>query len=654
MAIVVESLKFFNEFDGGTNFLLGNIGDKVTIEAIVAVDEYFITDGEVGNRIMFNVSPSRVGQPNTSDIVFCERAGVFENYQVGDTIKFSFVLDPPISTDTFIIYQIIDNQTIRVYKTVEGDVDFSVPYAVDYAVNNNEYFELATPMRAIDYDYNFVNNNGFSDYSSVIDGQVARFVGSDLDNTDTVTQIPLVQNLPTTNNIGSAYIVGNGTSNSGVGQSFKIVHETIITPLGLANEIDDIANGIAPDLYESDNCAKYIAKFIIKSSNTNPNYVQEIEFDGLDSNTGWYNENFNGTQSAYYVSNVQFLKPVTNAIIDAPEVTTEEQTVVLSVRNEGGVFSSATEFCLHFMIMPELQSDYQNNSNDIITNFRYDRGFTDIAALGIAGDNNGTVNQVFTDIDGALDGTEPTKEIDITAKIQFSQEIVDQISASPDVRFIMWVSTEDNTLTPEDSDRVALLAKVDTFTFDFSDPGIVVFDNKFLRHWESDIETEGTTDLIARKEDDILARTRFYIDRLGRESDDISIVSANLSLIAKKTDGSEFTLESFNQSFGGATFIGDTQYIDLTIDRGYNMPDGEQRRSISVKRRTDLDTVDFRYFDILYPFMFRWDYWNQLAISVQDAFDVNEPFNGFNHDWNRYDTLADWDIYYRIFIISLR
>ena len=39
--------------------------------------------------------------------------------------------------------------------------------------------------------------------------------------TDTVTQVPMIMSLPTTNDIGSAYVVGDGVTN-GVIQRFKI------------------------------------------------------------------------------------------------------------------------------------------------------------------------------------------------------------------------------------------------------------------------------------------------------------------------------------------------------------------------------------------------------------------------------------------------
>ncbi len=78
------------------------------------------------------------------------------------------------------------------------------------------------------------------------------------------------------------------------------------------------------------------------------------------------------------------------------------------------------------------------------------------------------------------------------------------------------------------------------------------------------------------------------------------------------------------------------------------MPTGEQRKTISIKRRSDLDTTDLRYYEFAYPFLFRWEYWTALAGVNGDAFDTNEPNNGFNEQWHRYDTLADWDIYYRV------
>ena len=81
------------------------------------------------------------------------------------------------------------------------------------------------------------------------------------------------------------------------------------------------------------------------------------------------------------------------------------------------------------------------------------------------------------------------------------------------------------------------------------------------------------------------------------------------------------------------------------------MPTNDQRKQIQVNRRVDLDTADFRYYEMYYPFMMRWEDWVQLLTASTNFFDVNEPNNGLNNLWNRYSTFANWDLYYRSQVI---
>jgi hypothetical protein len=644
MGVVVEDIRIINEFTTNeTNYLLGNIGDKVTIEVDFRAEEVFVTGAEVDvDRLLLAPQPFRVNVADTTDIIYCENANAFVNYKVGDT----YVLNiGGVNQTERYIYEKLSNQAFRVHTVggTPGDTDF---YATngnvyDTSLSANDYIFLSTDLTAINYRWNFIENISGDYYRDKIASQLNQAKAAGVDNNDTVTVVPMVFDAPVTNNYGTISVKGNGSS--ATSQKFTLTHETIITPFFLAGQESDLENGVSPGYLNAASSLKYVTSIDVGRNSNDPNFIETVDFSALDGNVGGYNENFNGNNNDYSVGSVVY-KRLDTTVIDSIELTDDAQTVEIGVVSNNGTFSdNNTEFSLNFCILPDDPDDYRNNNKTIVQNFYFDRGANTVGSAGVPGDNNGTDEQIFSNIEATF---VDANNITITGTIDLTTLGITDLS-SKGFNYFIWVSVADYTKQTEESDRVSLIADIEPFFVDVSDDNLIAFDTKFLRHYESDTATEGTTNLIARTEDDVLGYTQFTIDRLGRETDTILLSSAEIELIAKKSDGSEFVLESFNQSFNGSLVVNDSQYIDNTIDRVFKMPNNEQRKQIKVNRRIDLDTTELRYYEIAYPFLFRWEYWIALANVNSDAFDTSEPNNGFNEQWHRYDTLTDWDIYYR-------
>lgn len=647
MAIFLEDVRFKNEFYGSdyTPYLLGNIGDKVTIEMDFFVEEVIYTTQDIDvDQIKLFPTETDAQTPQRFDMVLSEKTSAFSVFKVGDriTIDGDFAGGGSINQE-YVVYLKLDDSRIKVHTVggVPGDVDFAVLLGGGKTMLSGSKIYVSTPISSINFKHNFVSESTGNTYESLIDLQVFEAYANGLSAT-TLTDTTLIFNQPTTNKIGEIRAKGLGLGVGGTAQRFSITHDTYITPAFLAGQIFDVQDGIKPSYFDSSDCLKYIFEITCGENLNEPNNLQVISKTDLNGNTGWFDESFNARKSDYEINSVTY-KDVTTATIDSIEATTAEQTIEITVDTDID-FAAADDFVVNFQLAPETVDEYRNNNKDVITNFRFDRVASTMGAAAVAGDNFGTINQVFKE---AVVTNLTASQITITATLQMSQDVVDDIASRPDTSYLLWVSVQDKDLAIADSNRVSLLAGVDTFFFNFADPGIVVINNNFLRHYEGDNDTEGTTDLIARKEDDIIAYSRFYIDRLGRETDDIVINSINCELIAERVDGTEFNLETFTQSFNGSLVVGDSQFINNQIARSFKMPEGDNRKTIKIKRRTDLDTADFRYYDVAYPFLFRWEYWSALVGANSDAFDVNEPNNGYNHDWHRYDDITDWTIKYK-------
>lgn len=644
MGVVVEDIRFKNEFKAtSTDYLLGNIGDKILVEIDFRAEEVFVTGAEEDiNRILLAPQPFRVNVPDSTDVIYCEDIDALTNFKVGDKVGLS------ITATVYTIYEKLGDQAFRVYVSAIGDTNFFVANGkYDTELLVNEYIYLTTPLTSIIYRYNFNENRSAGTFNSLIDNNVNRMNSSLAVDTVGVS-VPMTFAAPNTNNIGNATVVrraGDTTS-----QKFTISHYTYITPFFLAENLNDFRNSIAPNELRAESSLKFVTSIDVGRNDNDPNFIETVDFFVDDGNVGWFGENFNGNATNYSIGEVTY-KRADTSVITSVELTANEQTVEIVVRNTvDSPFDATTPFTLNFSIMPDDVDDYRNNGKTIIENFYFDRGVGGAGGVLSDGFNLGLDTQIIKNVSAVVNPSNPTTEILITGTLQLSAEALAEFSSRGGLEYFFWVSTQDGALDTEEADKVSLIADIDTFYIDLTDDGMLSFDDKFLRHYESDIETEGTSTPIVRTEDDVVVRSRISIDRLGREDDEILISSIGSEIVAMKSDGSEFTLEQFSQSLNGTQVIGDSQFIDVSSDRAFQMPDVEFRKTISVKRRIDLDTTDLRYYDLVYPFLMRWEYWKALSGTNGDAFDVAEgedKFNGQNQEWQRYDTLTDWDIYYR-------
>jgi len=95
--------------------------------------------------------------------------------------------------------------------------------------------------------------------------------------------------------------------------------------------------------------------------------------------------------------------------------------------------------------------------------------------------------------------------------------------------------------------------------------------------------------------------------------------------------------------------INGNQYVNVTTPRVFHIQESI-RKNIKVIRRTDLDNTNKYYYQVLFPFMVRWEYWLALQGVNGNFFDTAEGQNGFNNEWFRYANgqVDDWRTYYEL------
>lgn len=700
MAFDLTALSIQDEFGNNvTDYSRCNIGDKLTVTYDVSIYSY--AKSSTQNQIILNYSGSGVVGLNW----VYDPLGGFKDFKIGDTCERKRWTDNATLNASIVVTDKISDQLIKFdtdLATIAGTYDDPTEQSI---------INLKASITALKYFWNFIENNEPINYASKVDGSIQNLLATDVLSTRTQTSGALVVGqkyyisdynagddftnvggsnvtgtiftatgtTPTTYTngstlnkaydmefqgdkpyqIGSAIIVCMGNDTSVIyGQKFKIIHYTFFTPFFLSPQWTDLVQGINASYYLNTDCLKQVFMFEAMYNYNDPNRIitysndQDINYNN-EGNTGGYGENFNTGISHYSIGSVIYRDEFSNVISEIA-LTTDETSFEIVVNNTDNTpFSNNnTKFTLNFIRAPFDETEYQDNAKTMAENFCFDRAHNTVGSASVDGDTFGTDWQVLKDVAATFTSS---SSITITGKIAFDSNVVTEISASNEYRYLLWVAVQDHTKVSNNSDREAVIVDINTFFVDTTDTTMISIDNKFLSHVYDDFDTDGTTDIYdAHVEDEIVARSRFYIDSNGRTSDNIVITSIEASIVCyNETTEEEFTLDRYSVNMAnvipnGNITLPNFQNINLTIPRVFNIPTTEIRKNILIQRRSDLDTGGFVYFDVVYPFMVRWEYWAALAGVSSDFFDVSEPNDGFNHEWVRYNTNPDWYCYYKI------
>lgn len=640
MGIILDSINFSNEFEPtDTTWLLANIGEKIT-----ATIDFTVRADAIPNGSTTTIECNPPGNPSNDYIQTVGFAG-FQDFNLGDNIAIFDTFSGGTNGGGYTIVEKISASIIRVDAALASET-------IDSA---NDYIALVTPMEAIRYNWNLIGNSENPTFNSKIDNSNQELTVNNYPTGSTpVTAMNFFGDL--SYQIGSATITRLATGTVTGQQQFRIIHEFYITPFFLSAQYTDLQNGVAPSYFLNAECLKFIFRIEAGEDLSNPNSFQFSQTLDVSGNSGWFDESFNSGYTDYSVKSISYEDDISTAAVPGIQLSTDKTRIKIVVENtiNSPFLNNNTDFTANFSYLPEFQTEYQQNGKNVIENFYFDRGFQTVGSAAIAGDNFGTDEQVFETIEATFTST---SEIEIELLVSLSPAMISDIEARGRKAFAIWITTQNHLLATADADKVALLADVEVFYQDTTDAGLLTWANPvFLKHYETDPITEGADTINGRIEDDILRYDQFYIDRNGREDNTINIQQTRQFLIAKNSvTGDEFILEQFFQNWNNTTLVNDgtpsgqytTQFINFVQDRVFKMPTNDERKQIKVSRRSDLDTTDFRYYEMYYPFMMRWEDWIALLNANTNFFDASLPQNGLNNLWNRYSTFANWDVYYR-------
>lgn len=653
-----------------TNFMADNQSELVVVEIDFRYEVYRIAmatnqdSPELLPPIVLGPDQNEVNRVLDNRAIWTSNIGTsWEGFNVGDSILVAGDTDPFNNKTANIIEILLDDSGTH---TLITDTTFNRNIMQAGATITN-----TTPQTYIEYSFGLIGNDEADNFISKTDGSTQIVEVKNIDNGDFGYKLATPKGNKSWYLDSEAIRVrGNGVGLSNVpnSQAFRIRHKIPISPFMLSSEFADIQAGIPPDRFEDIACLKYVFQIKTRPTIDNPNDETIVVTGTFDGNTGWFNENFNGGVTNYSVDNLVY-KQLDDTINPALQVTTNETKIQFDLYNttDTPFEYGSTNLIFGFNYAPADQALYRDipasTSQTMEHNFMFDNVVSTVGGANLPPYSSGTSELKIKSITSTFVNS---SHVEVEVRMELSENLVTRIAANIAQQYMIFITCKDHTLTRDDSDKVTLLLDAGTFFLDLSDPDMILSDQLYMQHPDSDVDTDGTAEINGRIEDDILCINNWSLDRNDRETDEVSISRIVSQIIVRKNTGASFVVDQEVSDVSGSQLVNDPTYGDIANvsiekSRGFKTPADSNRANVKSFRRFDEDAAGFFEYRTQFPIILRWEEFipyvkppGALGNVSSEFFDPSEPNNGQNQDWIKYDELADWDIFYRSNITALK
>ncbi|MFZ9845349.1 MAG: hypothetical protein ACO3EW_05185, partial [Candidatus Nanopelagicaceae bacterium] len=450
MGVKIDSISFNSELTTGTtDYLLGNVLNSVTATVEIAIGWFAFATSS--NKIQF--APTS-GYPNPDEIIKCN-SSLFGEFQLGDTIDVSGTAS---NDGSYTIVDKISANEIRVDTSLVNELSTTAEIVG------------TTPITALNYFYNLIENANAPTYISQIDGSVQKYFAFDLDATDTVTVVNFTGVGDKSWQSGAATIKGNGTD--AYYQYFTITHNFLVIPYYVDGEYSDLIAGIKPYNFDNTNSLKYIANFEGLYFKTDPNKKQIGSFISNNGNVGWFDENFN-TDLTNYSHTAIVHKTPTNITLPSVEISQNLNTFTFDVTNttDTPFVINTTPCILGFSLLSD-ETDYTDATKTVEENFYIDRIET-LVTNNLPVANGNYIENVNVEYISS-------STVRVTGNFKFSAGDVTYLTALSGKRYCITFDVVDDSLAIDVADRVTLLVDANELYIDTSNDGLIVFDTDIV------------------------------------------------------------------------------------------------------------------------------------------------------------------------------
>ncbi len=628
MGIFVASRKYQSQTRGAVdlNFLSGVIGEKIKVITEVYYDQVSIASTD--SHIRFNPDPDLSGRVYNDDLVYFEDGNFLNECQVGDSILFHHASVPD---ETWDLLEIINGGLGRFNTT------FSSSALGDSA---GEYAANITPLKSLIYQFGL----GTGGFNSGTDGSLQKAIINSDDELDTITiTLENVGNLDW--QFDTIESVGVDSSTYITQQKLKITHNTIVTPLFLVGQYDDLAAGLAPDYFKPDNKIRYSSQVDYQKNAYNSNENSSLIPESIGQ-FGWFNTKFDGTNSPYAITSLEFTRADLSVANQLEYVPIQVKFRLSSSTNS---FDAAnTSLVFGFNYLPSDESFYQNTGRDLETNFAFDSKQLIANDTPVNGEKFGTGKQIIKNVNAEVISS---GVLEVTVNIDIGADQLPILKQGELAQYSLWCIVEDTDLDPELSDKTNVLIDVNYIYTQLTKVDLLSNDTLFIEH-PYDTLQYAVVDLEMFPVDDVVANSLISLDYTGLENDGIILKSVSPQIVLKHASQADIILDSEYISLESYPTIGSApaiQNIAFQKDRPYKIEPGI-RKTITLYRNYSLDVGNTKAWLLSFPFMNRWEYWIKilgLNNIPEDLFDNTVPFGGANHLWNRIVNASDWTLIYR-------
>ena len=415
-------------------------------------------------------------------------------------------------------------------------------------------------------------------------------------------------------------------------QRFEIVHEFIITPYYLDGELSNLQNNIIPSLLNGLNSLKYVFSPGFRTVLSNPNTEKFTTVSNNLGSVAWFNENFNGFQNDYEVESITYEEANTLASADGILIGSKTR-IKATINRISGTFSGAERFGVYVSYLPE-QNEYQNTTaTDLKENFIYDNAFN----------NAGLPSSSGSDFITVTSATINAGKLDVVIELEYSaaqKTFLSNKLQQNAANFIVGIEVGDSTLPSGNSDRVVLLADVNTYDESADIPDLMDVTKFDIYPHNKQIGVDlGSTNLTAWNEDGVAIEFSFDLD-LNKQA---YLNSLDFKLIAFNTITEQyFELDSFAYSVASAIVSGGVQQINESTTRGYILKSGDQFNEIEISVGGNVAGV--QTYNGTFSQKISWQDWIQNLGVDTDFYDASKPNDNLNNKSSNYSLLKDYEI----------
>ena len=638
MAFRLLDTKFFNQFNNGelldqnvsqsTPNLVGNITDKLKTIQTISVS----WTSETSLFYPFNLVG---GTPNnTLDRSQFSGSFISDGFTIGDLISF-------YDNDTLAF--IFQDRTIISLTSNQIIFDGAV---VPTAAYTNAKIYGKTPLESLRFKFGLIKNNESTNFVSKIDGTAENAFSASAIGFDTgggvrsLVPVDLIKAAGVDSwkeDFGSATVayVSTGTQLEDYEQVFEIIHYFSILPFYLDGEILNIQNLINPFLFQSTGSLKYVYEAQFNTNLSNPNGTKTATIDSIIGSVGWYNESLNGNINNYSVDSLTYTNQDTFIIEN--QINSQQKTKVeFKLKSALGTFTANTNVVVGISMLPE-SLDYQQNSSTIDENFILDRAFTTVDIAPVS-------SSIITNYSAVKVGA---FEILIDFDVDYLAAIEPLLENK---NYIIFVSTCDETLSSENTDRVTLKVDSKLYYFNPDEEELMFIDE--ITHFPHNIDeinlADSFDDYKGWIEDGFEIKVPFELN--NDKNAKIQNLKVHFSAWNPSTDD-RFDLQSYNFSLSGGVSIlqpplNPRVIYNLTSNRGFNLVNGSQFNKAELRTRPSglrgLINVD-RY-ELKLGIKANFEDWIALPGANTVFYDANEPNNGLNKNSSNYSLLNGYEL----------